>query len=73
MIELKAKANSGKVSDNNNNNNNNNNLNTNLILDILGNSTRRRILFLLSKEPLDRKSTRLNSSHTSKSRMPSSA
>ncbi|HET7641969.1 MAG TPA: ArsR family transcriptional regulator [Nitrososphaeraceae archaeon] len=48
---MKAKANSGKVSDNNNNNNNNN-LNTNLILDILGNSTRRRILFLLSKEPL---------------------
>ena len=48
MIELKPKANSGKVSDNNNNNN----LNTNLILDILGNSTRRRILFLLSKEPL---------------------
>lgn|SRR5574339_299482 len=30
----------------------NDNLNTDLILDILGNSTRRKILFLLSKEPL---------------------
>ncbi|NOJ32321.1 MAG: hypothetical protein DA329_09315 [Candidatus Nitrosocosmicus sp.] len=30
----------------------NNDLNTDLILDILGNSTRRKILFLLSKEPL---------------------
>jgi ArsR family transcriptional regulator len=49
MIELKPNANSEKVSDINKNNNN---LNTNLILDILGNSTRRRILFLLSKEPL---------------------
>jgi ArsR family transcriptional regulator len=57
MIELKLKANSGIVSDKNNNNNNKNNnddntLKINLILDILGNSTRRRILFLLSKEPL---------------------
>jgi ArsR family transcriptional regulator len=55
MIELKPKANSEIVSDINNKdnkNNNNDNLNTNLILDILGNSTRRRILFLLSKEPL---------------------
>jgi predicted transcriptional regulator len=49
MIELKPKSNSEKVYDINNNNNN---LNTNLILDILGNSTRRKILFLLSKEPL---------------------
>jgi ArsR family transcriptional regulator len=49
MIDLKAKANSGIVSDINKNNDN---LNTDLILDILGNSTRRRILFLLSKEPL---------------------
>ena len=50
MIELKPKANSGIVSDINNKNNDN--LNTELILDILGNSTRRKILFLLSKEPL---------------------
>ncbi|HJT85250.1 MAG TPA: ArsR family transcriptional regulator, partial [Nitrososphaeraceae archaeon] len=47
---MKPKANSEKVYSINNNNDNN--LNTNLILDILGNSTRRRILFLLSKEPL---------------------
>jgi predicted transcriptional regulator len=47
MIKLKAKANSRIVSDINNNN-----LNTDLILNILGNSTRRRILILLSKEPL---------------------
>jgi ArsR family transcriptional regulator len=49
MIDLKTNANSGIVSDINKNNDN---LNTDLILDILGNSTRRRILFLLSKEPL---------------------
>jgi ArsR family transcriptional regulator len=48
MIELKPKANSEKAYDINNNNS----LNTNLILDVLGNSTRRKILFLLSKEPL---------------------
>ncbi len=48
MIDLKAKANSKIVSDINKNDN----LNTDLILDILGNSTRRRILFLLSKESL---------------------
>jgi ArsR family transcriptional regulator len=47
---LKTKANSGIVADINNSKNDN--LNTDLILDILGNSTRRRILLLLSKEPL---------------------
>jgi ArsR family transcriptional regulator len=46
---LKTKAKSGIVS---NINNKNDKLNTDLILDILGNSTRRRILLLLAKEPL---------------------
>ncbi|HEX6294805.1 MAG TPA: helix-turn-helix domain-containing protein [Nitrososphaeraceae archaeon] len=46
---MKTKANSGIVS---NINNKNDKLNTDLILDILGNSTRRRILLLLAKEPL---------------------
>ncbi len=50
MMDLKAKTKSGIVS--NINNYKNDNLNTDLILDILGNSTRRRILILLSKEPL---------------------
>ena len=53
MIELKVKENSEKVLHHGiKNHGNNNNLNANLILDILGNSTRRKILFLLSKEPL---------------------
>jgi predicted transcriptional regulator len=47
MIELKPKVNSKIVSDINNKNNDN--LNTELILNILGNSTRRKILFLLQK------------------------
>ena len=46
---MKTKANSGIVS---NINNKNDKLSTDLILDILGNSTRRRILLLLAKEPL---------------------
>jgi len=46
---LKTKANSGIVS---NINNKSDKLSTDLILDILGNSTRRRILLLLAKEPL---------------------
>jgi predicted transcriptional regulator len=49
MMNLKAKTKSGIVSDINNKSHT---LNTDLILDILGNSTRRRILLLLSKEPL---------------------
>ena len=46
---MKTKANSGIVS---NINNKGDKLSTDLILDILGNSTRRRILLLLAKEPL---------------------
>lgn len=50
MYDLKTETKSGIVSDINNDKSDN--LNIDLILDILGNSTRRRILFLLSKEPL---------------------
>ena len=46
---MKTKVNSGIVSDINSKNDK---VNTDLILDILGNSTRRRILLLLAKEPL---------------------
>ena len=47
---MKSKKKSAIISDLENYNNDN--LNTDLILDILGNSTRRKILFVLSKEPL---------------------
>lgn len=47
---MKSKKKSAITSDPKNYNNDN--LNTDLILDILGNSTRRKILFVLSKEPL---------------------
>jgi len=47
---LKSKKKSAIISDLENYNNDN--LNSDLILDILGNSTRRKILFVLSKEPL---------------------
>jgi ArsR family transcriptional regulator len=50
VYNLKTKTKTGIVSDINNYKSDN--LNIDLILDILGNSTRRRILFLLSKEPL---------------------
>ena len=48
---------------------------TGLLLDITSSSASKSFIYdeLLAKQMADRKSTRLNSSHASKSRMPSSA
>jgi len=52
LIDLKVEANSPNSGIVSNINNKNDTLSTDLILNILGNSTRRRILLLLAKEPL---------------------